>query len=229
MTTFVLVHGAWHGDWCWDRVRGFLEPRGHEVVTPQLPSDVAGAGRADYLDTLEKALVPHADVVLVAHSMSGLLAPLLTGHDAVASLVLLAAMVPRPGAAWLDNGPAPYTETMQRRSARMTFDDAGRSSWGPSDAAELFYQDCPPADAAQAVSQLRPDSTVIYGQKCPDLPERRVPVTYVSCRQDRIFTEGWNARAATELLGADQREINTGHSPFWSAPRDVADLLEDLA
>jgi hypothetical protein len=227
MTTFVLVHGAWHGAWCWNRVRGPLESRGHEVVTPQLPSDVAGAGRPEYLDTLDKALAPHSGVVLVTHSMSGLLAPLLAGHEAVASIVLLAAMVPRPGMAWLDNGPAPYTAAMQERSGRLQFDDLGRSTWAPSDAAALFYSDCSSADAAEAVRQLRPDSSLIYMEKGLDLPGRRVRTTYVSCGQDQVLDSDWNAAAAAELLGAERRDIDTGHSPFWSSPRELAALLTE--
>ena len=226
MTTFVLVHGAWHGAWCWDRVRGLLEANGHQVVTPELPADVPGAGRPEYLDTLDKTLADRADVVLVAHSMSGLVAPLLAGHPAVASMVLLAAMTPRPGTTWLDNGPAPFAAPMRQLSGHLKFDDAGRSEWEPADAVSLFYQDCAPADAAGAVARLRPSSPVIYGQTCPELPSRRTPVSYVSCRQDRAIDGAWNANLAVELLGATVREIDTGHSPFWSAPRKLAKLLE---
>ena len=229
MTTFVLVHGAWHGAWCWDRVRGFLEADGHEVVTPELPADVPGTGRPEYLDTLDKTLAACDDAVLVAHSMSGLVAPLLTGHPAVASMVLLAAMTPRPGTTWLDNGPAPFAASMRERAGRLKFDEAGRSEWEPADAVALFYQDCTPADAAEAVARLRPSSPAIYGQTCPALPSRRAPVSYVSCQQDRAIDGTWNANLAVELLGAAVHEINTGHSPFWSAPGELAKLLEELS
>jgi pimeloyl-ACP methyl ester carboxylesterase len=76
MSTFMLVHGAWNGPRCWDKVSPYLTRRGHTVVTPELPSETAGAGLPEYLAVIERALEPHSEVVLVAHSMSGLLAPL---------------------------------------------------------------------------------------------------------------------------------------------------------
>jgi pimeloyl-ACP methyl ester carboxylesterase len=229
MATFVLLHGAWHGGWCWDRVRPILAQRGHEVVAPELPSDTAGAGRSDYLNVIVDTLKPHAAVVLVAHSMSGLVAPLAAADPAVASIVLLAGMVPRPGISWLDTGAEPFAEPMRQVSQHLKFDEHGRSTWEVTDAIRLFYHDSPPADAADAVSRLRPDSIAIYGQVMPSLPERRVPATYISCRHDQVIDGTWGGRAARDLLGAGVREIDAGHSPFWSAPGALADLLEDLA
>jgi pimeloyl-ACP methyl ester carboxylesterase len=227
MTTFVLVHGAWHGDWCWERVRSALAQRCHEVVTPDLPSEMAGAGRGEYLSAISDTLKPHAAVVLVAHSMSGLVAPLAIADPAVASLVLLASMMPRPGTSWLDAGAEPYAEPFGQFSQRLKFDEDGRSTWAPDDAIRLFYNDCSPTDAADAVSRLRPDSTAIYRQIMPDLPERRVPTTYISCRYDQVLNGTWGGQVARELLNADMRELDTGHSPFWSAPGKLADLLEE--
>jgi pimeloyl-ACP methyl ester carboxylesterase len=227
MTTFVLVHGAWHGPWCWERVRSVLAERGHQVVTPDLPSDSAWAGRSQYLSAIGDALEPLDGAVLVAHSMSGLVAPLAVADQTVTSLVLLAAMVPRPGIAWLDIGPEPYTEPMGQFNQLLKFDECGRSTWQPDDAIMLFYNDVPPADAEHAVARLRPDSTGIYSQAMPALPRRRVPTTYISCRHDRVINGVWGGQAARELLNANVRELDTGHSPFWSAPQALANLLEE--
>ncbi|WP_434444186.1 alpha/beta fold hydrolase [Lentzea sp. E54] len=227
--TFVLVHGAWHGPWCWARVAEHLRARGHEVVCPQLPSDTAGAGQDEYLAAIEDALPTRSDVVLVAHSMSGLLAPLAAGNPAVTSLVLLAALVRRPGTTWADNGLEPFPEPMRKVLARATFDESARLVLDPADATELFYHDCLPADAADAAGRLRPDATLLYRQTCPDLPERKVPTTYVSCRDDRAADGTWNAAMARELLDAKVLEIDGGHSPFWSEPERLAALLAELA
>jgi pimeloyl-ACP methyl ester carboxylesterase len=228
MATFVLIHGAWHGSWCWDRVRPLLAQRGHEVVTPDLSSDVAGSGRDEYLSVVADAIKSRNDAVLVAHSMSGLVAPLAIADPAVTSLVLLAGMMPRPKFSWLDAGAEPFAEPMARASQRLEFDDQGRSTWTPADAIRLFYNDCALADAADAVSRLRADSTAIYGQVMPDFPGRQVPTTYISCRRDQAIDGTWGSRMAGELLHADVRELDTGHSPFWSAPGVLADLLEEL-
>lgn len=229
MSTFVLAHGAWHGAWCWDRVRPYLTRRGHEVVTPELPSDAPQAGLPEYLATIDAALQPHSGVVLVAHSMSGLAAPLAVANPAVDAVVMLAAMTPSPGKSWLDNGAEPFAEPMRRLAPGLHVDDQARSWWDPADATALFYHDSSPDDAAEAVGMLRRDSSMIYTQPCPEFPARRVPVTYVHCRADRALNGAWNAASARELLDAGQRELPTGHSPFWSAPAELATLLEELA
>ncbi|MGW4242973.1 alpha/beta fold hydrolase [Nocardia sp. NPDC004722] len=229
MATFVLVHGAWHGPWCWERTRAQLEARGHLTVTPQLPSDTIGAGAEEYFTAVRDALSGRSDLVLVLHSMSGLLAPALIAEPAVTSLVLLAAMVPEPGATWADSGQQPYAEPMRQLFPQLQFDQFGRSWWEPADAAALFYHDCADADADAAVAQLRPDSSLIYQQPCPAVPTTKTPVTYLSCRADRAVDGQWNADRAKQLFDADHRQINTGHSPFWSAPAVLTAALDELA
>jgi pimeloyl-ACP methyl ester carboxylesterase len=113
MTTFVLVHGAWHGGWCWRRVRQILEDRGERVLTPTL----TGLGERAHLLDSEIDLETHirdvvnvltwedlSDVVLCGHSYGGMV---ITGvADAVperlSSLVYLDAFVPRDGEAVVD-------------------------------------------------------------------------------------------------------------------------------
>ncbi|MEV0703641.1 alpha/beta fold hydrolase [Saccharopolyspora sp. NPDC050389] len=138
--TFILVHGAWHGPWCWSRVGEYLTARGHDVICPRLPSDTADAGQDEYLSAIEDALRTRSDVVLVAHSMSGLLAPLAVGNRAVSSLVLLAALVRRPGTTWSDNGLEPFAEPMRKVLTQATVDETGCLALDPADATELFYR-----------------------------------------------------------------------------------------
>ncbi|MGW7538143.1 alpha/beta fold hydrolase [Amycolatopsis sp. NPDC054798] len=227
--TFVLVHGAWHGPWCWERVSERLIARGHEVLCPSLPCDTAEAGQDEYLAVLEDAIRDRSDVVLVAHSMSGMVAPLATGNPAVSSLVLLAALVRRPGIAMPDSGFPLIAEPLQKVLARAVVDESGCVVLDPADATGLMYHDCTPADAADAVGRLRPSANTLGRQICPDLPQRRVPATYVSCRDDRMVDCGVNAALAQELFGATVREIDGGHSPFWSSPDQLAALLVELA
>jgi hypothetical protein len=69
MTTFALVHGAWHGGWCWNRLSLDLEARGHRAVVVDLPIEDSSAGCAEYaqivLDVLREVA---GDVVVVGHS-----------------------------------------------------------------------------------------------------------------------------------------------------------------
>src|SRR5215218_4055369 len=76
MTTFGLVHGAWHGAWCWEQLIPELERLGHRAVAMDLPCDDPSATYSSYADVIVDALVDEPDdVVLVAHSMGGLSMP----------------------------------------------------------------------------------------------------------------------------------------------------------
>ncbi|HEY7811839.1 MAG TPA: alpha/beta fold hydrolase [Nakamurella sp.] len=94
MTTFGLVHGAFHGSWCWTMLRSELERRGHRVLTVDLPCENRDAGAVEYVEAAVGAFVDAPDdLVLVGHSLAGLTIPLV----AVRRPVYLCAMLPRPG------------------------------------------------------------------------------------------------------------------------------------
>jgi pimeloyl-ACP methyl ester carboxylesterase len=115
--TFLLVHGAWHGGWCWRRVADLLEKRGHKVFTPTL----TGLGERSHLLDAKVNLTTHitdivnvikwerlSDIVLVGHSYGGMV---ITGvaeevEAAIASIVFLDAFVPENGQSLLDMGGA---------------------------------------------------------------------------------------------------------------------------
>ncbi len=111
--TFVLVHGAWHGGWCWRRVVDRLTARGHYVVAPTL----SGAGERSHLTPDSISLTTQIDdvigeikwkdldgIVLVGHSYAGMV---ITGvaeqlRDRVASIVYLDAFMPADGQSLFD-------------------------------------------------------------------------------------------------------------------------------
>lgn len=73
---FVLVHGGYHGPWCWDRLIPELELRGHWAVAVDLPIGDPGAGAAEYADAIVDVAREMGDVILGGHSMDGLVLPL---------------------------------------------------------------------------------------------------------------------------------------------------------
>jgi hypothetical protein len=77
VTTFALLHGTFHGAWCWDLLRPELERRGHRTVAMDLPCPDPDAGAARYAEVVAEAVEPSAEVVLVGHSLAGLVIPLL--------------------------------------------------------------------------------------------------------------------------------------------------------
>ena len=97
MATYVLIHGAWHGAWCWDYVKAELEKEGHHVITPNLPIDTS-ATLVDYADLVVKEIEDAEDPVVVGHAMAGLLLPIIAEKTFVRELVYLCAEVRRGGA-----------------------------------------------------------------------------------------------------------------------------------
>src|SRR5438552_7289681 len=97
MATYVLIHGAGSDSWYWHLVVPDLQARGHDVVAVDLPCDDDAAGLAEYTDTVVDAIGDRTDLILVAQSMGGFTAPLVCERVPVRFVVLVAAMVPRPG------------------------------------------------------------------------------------------------------------------------------------
>ena len=96
--TFVLVHGAADQAASWDDVAAALRGRGHDVVAVDLPCEDDSAGLEQYTDTVVEAIGPgRDDVVVVGHSLGGYTATLVADRVAAEMLVLVSAMVPRPG------------------------------------------------------------------------------------------------------------------------------------
>jgi len=201
MASFSLVHGAWHGGWCWDPVRAELEARGHVVHTPDLPCEDVAAGVEEYA-----AAVPTADVV-VGHSLGGLTIPYVDAHTHVFLTALIGS------AEWTDVFVPGFGEGRVR-------DELGRSYYpDPAVAAtELQY----PAEHAHLASRLR--------RQAPYAPDR-LPVdrpVYVVCRRDAAIGPDWQRHLARDVLGVEPIELDAGHSPMLERPNELAALLDAL-
>ncbi|HEX4518492.1 MAG TPA: alpha/beta fold hydrolase [Gaiellaceae bacterium] len=207
MARFVLVHGAWHGGWCWERLARELRQRGHDVSTPDLPCDALGLTVYDYAD----ATGSDDEAVVVGHSMAGLVIPFVPAR----LTVFLGALVPaEDGYRGLVPG-FPATE----------LDELGRSYWATADtAATILYPDLTPAESAWAFGRLRSQAPI---EAVFELPTGR-RASIVTLR-DRAIRPDWQAEQARSVLGVEPLELDAGHSPFITHPLELADLLESLA
>lgn len=225
MTAFALVHGAWHGGWCWELVRAELAARGHTAVAPDLPITDPAAGAVAYADAVLAAL-PAEDVVLVAHSLAGLVAPVVAAAAPVRRVVYLAAMLPEPGRSVDERARAGQRMTRRGIGRGQTLDEDGSTSFLPGPAVELFYPDSPPERAAAAVRRLRPQHWRITAEPSPVPAGTDTPATYVLCTEDRIIDTDW---ARAEVPGrAELVELPGDHCPFLARPTELADLLESM-
>ncbi|GAY08480.1 alpha/beta hydrolase [Pseudonocardia sp. N23] len=231
MTHFVLVHGGWHGPWCWADQIAALRRRGHDATAVTLPSDEIGPGAAAYADVIARAVRRPGHDVVVGHSLAGLAIPLVPDRVRIGALVFLASLLPDPGRSWRnqlgDERPMAdwfYTEGLPKQDR----DDRGRTVWPADVATELFYHDCPPEVAAAAAARLRPQSPTPVAETTPLAAYPDVPMHYVGCRSDRAVSGAWATAAARSRLGTGVTWLDGSHSPFLAAPDGLAEVLLTL-
>lgn len=227
MSTFALVHGAWHGGWCWERLTPELEARGHRVVAPDLPCEDPSATFATYADTVIEALDGAGDdVVLVGHSLAGNTIPLVADRRPVSRLVYLCALVPLPGLSLNEQARTERDAFVPGYQAGLRADDQGRSSWIDAGVArETLFADCDERDVRAAFARLRPQAMTPYDVPCPLAALPEAPRAYVLCTEDRIVNPDWSRRVARERLDAEPVELPGSHSPFLARPAALAEAL----
>lgn len=229
MTTYGLVHGAWHSGWHWHPLVAELTRRGHRAVAVDLPCEDPAAGAAEYAAQVTAALDGiDGDVVLVAHSLGGLTAPVVAQRRPVSRLVLVAALLPVPGRS-LDEQAEAFAGAppmlLPGLGAGQVGHDDGSSSWQPEAAVPVLFPDSPPDLAAEAATRLRRQCWRVSQERTPLDHWPDVPTEYVLCAGDGVVNPAWSRWAAVELLGSLPRELPGDHSPFLSRPADLADLL----
>ena len=189
-----------------------LRARGHDVVAPDLPCEDDSAGLPEYADAVIEAIGDRTDLVVVAQSLGGFTAPLVCDRVAVDLLVLVAPMIPDPGEA-----PANYwSNTRFEEEVRESFDDE----------IALFYHDVPPELAAEALKRGTPQSEARMHEPSPLRTWPDVPTRVLLCRGDRLFPAPFLRRVAHERLGITPDEIDGGHTPALSHPKELAERLE---
>jgi pimeloyl-ACP methyl ester carboxylesterase len=227
VTIFALVHGAWHGAWCWERVTGPLRERGHEVVTPELPSEDTELGLEDYAETIDRALGGADDVILVPHSLGGLVGPVVAARRPLKALVYLSALVPEPGLSFSEQLSA-STEPVLLFEGGRAVDDEGRSHWpDPEATARIMYPDLSPEDARWAAERLSRQGQKSQAEPSPAPPAELRTESIVGAG-DRIVSPAWSKRVAHERLGVEPVEIPTGHFSMITHPDLLVDALAQL-
>ncbi|HMF82228.1 MAG TPA: alpha/beta hydrolase [Acidimicrobiia bacterium] len=226
MSTYVLIHGAGSDSWYWHLVVPELRGRGHDVVAPDLPCDDDAAGLREYTNAVVEAMAGHdtSDVVLVAQSLGGFTAPLVCEQVPVRLVILVAAMVPQPGELlgdWWDN--IGWAEARQEQAERD-----GTTPVGMDDIEGMFLHDLPPDLKAEAMHHGRDQSGTPFSERWPLAAWPAVPTRAVLCRDDRLFPPELQRRVAKERLGITPEEIDGGHLPALSRPKELTAVLERL-
>ncbi len=241
---FVLVHGGFHGAWCWSRTIPELERRGHAAIAIDLPGH--GERRderstlADRSDAIVSVLRPGD--VLVGHSGGGYDVTLAANAapELISHVVYLAAGLPVEGRTILEatggasaeneGGEAEVSQLMSDETGMLRFirpDDRGRMECVDFEAVrDFFYHDCDEGTARWAFDRLTPAPVefLVETVSVPRFWEADLPRSYLRCLQDRAKPHSMSFEVA-ERLGVVPLTIDSSHSPFLSRPGELAELL----
>ncbi|WP_433556770.1 alpha/beta fold hydrolase [Pseudonocardia xinjiangensis] len=217
--TLVLVHGAWHGSWCWERLVPELRERGWRVSMPDLPSSSGDPEAGMYADAAvlrDHLAAVDGPITVLAHSYGGMPVTEVAGTvPNVTGLIYLAAHM-------LDAGEALVTPL-----GGAWFDADEPVIPVPDGANELMYADVPADLADAAVARLRPQSTRSFLEPLTRASWQQLPTAFVVCDEDaglpKVLTETLPQKA--DLV----RHLPTSHSPFLSRPAELADLVGEIS
>jgi pimeloyl-ACP methyl ester carboxylesterase len=246
---FVLIHGGFHGAWCWERTIPELERLGHEAIAIDMPGHASRVDDISTHDNRREAIVSvlQPGDVLVGHSGGGYDITMATDSapDRVGHVTYLAAGLPLEGRAIIEatggttergedgtvKVKVPMTDEMgMSRAVRRNAD--GRMECFDFEATRnLFYHDCDDATARWAFDRLTPSPKGDYSFEPVSVPrfwDADPPRSYILCLQDRAKPR-WMSDQVARRLGVEPLPIDTSHSPFLSRPEELAELLAHAA
>lgn len=241
MARFVLVHGAFHGAWCWAPVVEQLRAKGHDVAAIDLPgagddpTPLAEVSLDSYVDRIRAELeLPGTEpALLVAHSAGGIpvtqtasLVP-----ERITMLVYVTAFLPGDGQSLmaLTQYPEGADDAVQKHLVVEGEPPIGHLP--PEGAAIAFYNACTDEQQAWATARMvsQPLSTFITPVSLGREGTHGLPRAYVMCSRDQAVLPALQRRMVAENPCDPVVEIDTDHSPFLSATDELVAALDGFA
>ena len=240
MATYLLVHGAFHGAWAWERVTPLLEEAGHSVIAPDLP----GSG-ADQTPVSEITLQAYVDrvtaeidaapepVILVGHSMGGLVITQTAEFRPrrIAKLVYLCANLLSDGERLLDTFQREENNGSLALENFVVIDDGLAATTTPEGWQPAYFNDCSDEDMAWLLPQLRPQALPPLSEPVSTSDEGwgSVPRIYIECTKDQTLLLAVQRQMVSQSPCERVITLQTSHSPFVSAPAELAAALLSVA
>ena len=234
MSTFVLIHGAFHGGWCWDAVRAPLEAAGHTVVTPDLPGlgddqTVREAiGPTSYVERVMDVVVEQQEpVILAGHSMAGAMISQTAERlpDRIDTLVYIAAWLLPNGS----SSPAFYKELGVTSPVMACCDvsDDGFVTFRPEFLAEKLYNTSAPEAVEAIAPRLRAIIGAAVGVPLALTPENfgRVRRVYIETSQDEAIPQKYQQMMYSVVPCEQVITLDCDHCPMVSCPEVLTQHL----
>lgn len=234
MSTYVLVHGAWHGAWCWKYVTPLLENEGHKVIAPDLPghgedkTPIPEITFDAYTKRVCKILDEQSEpVVLVGHSMGGAVTSQVAEYrpSKIKKLVYLAAFL-------LPSGENVFQYCADDKESVLLpnligSDDQSYTTVNEKNLKEIFYEDCSEEDIEFAKSHLGPQAVLpsITPIVTTDNKFGSVSRIYITSLQDKTVSPSIQKKMYESLPCEKVISMNTSHSPFFSNPSELVNHL----
>lgn len=237
-STFILIHGAWHGAWCWYKVIPRLVAAGHSVIAPDLPSlgidqtplaDISLAGWTRHIcDIVDAQPQP---VVLVGHSRGGIVISSVAEQrpDKIGLLVYLSAYLLRDGQSLLqeaeEDSDGPFVPHF------VPSGDGVSAALPAGSVREMFYNRCGDDDVALAQHLLRPEPLAPASTPMHVTEARfgRVPRVYIETLQDNAIPLSRQRKMQARLPCRAVVSLDTGHSSFFSVPDQLVGALLEVS
>jgi pimeloyl-ACP methyl ester carboxylesterase len=218
---FLLVPGAGGSAWYWHLVVNELEARGHEAIAVDLPGDDESADLPDYVDAVVAAAGDRRDLVVVGQSLGGFPAVLASFRLLVSHLILVNAMIPRPG-----ETAGEWWEATGQRAARVEFDKSeGRDPDAEFDPLTYFLHDVDPTLLDGVVRNNREQAGRPFGTPAEFEHWPDVPTHVIVGRDDRLFPVEFQRQVARDRLGIDADVMPGGHLVALARPTDLVDQM----
>ena len=237
MKTFILIHGSWHSAWNWHKVVPLLEKAGHRAIAIDLPG--MGRDKTPIQDvtmktTVEKicALIDSVPgkVILVGHSKNGIMISQAAEYrpDKIEKLVYLAAYL-------IPNGKTQREYSIQDTEGWLKpyvtqHPDTGSHTLQPEIYREGLYHDCEEeiTELAKVLLSHEPVESGITPLQLSDTNFGRVPRVYIECTEDRAVTPFIQRKMYGETSCEKVYSLPTSHSPFFSRPKELVEILLNL-
>lgn len=234
MASYILIHGAWHTSWCWQKVSSLLLAQGHQVLVPNLPgrqqSEEPSTYRLkDYLECI-LALIPLCDSPprLVGHSFAGILLSQVASRfsTSIKEFIYLSAYVPLSGESFLriseNLSEAPLSDMAEINKKKKII------SLDSEKASRILYHDLSREDQTLAQSKIVPEPLIPLTTPVDlkDFDYNSISTHYIFCEHDRALAfkdQQWMAARTKGRFSL----LPSGHSPFLAMPEKLVALITE--